>query len=424
MKEDYNFFANMDFKNLQAPFIDRLIDSCQRYPEVKNESDIKHLLSVFDKLCCLKKQGDDEFRNIWISAERGEIEDFGDFDEYLEAGEVNDKKDFEDLWQYYYPDKNKWYNFAITKYSEVFYFYLDSKLTLQFKADNCSNELVYDFHTKLIDWLLIITDEIYVLIQKSIKEYNDYINVNLPYKKRTGRILRSDFGSIFPEAMLDFKTSIPPEMMEILKKIKVLSESETFGYLSAISAGDFYRFCEIGYDANKYFDKSDKILTPKEKYFAMADGRDCGLRNLDETSFPDFQKWYETEKNCGGHPWEICSGGNSTHISLFVCRHENGWYFRLEGCSRARVIETIKIAIAFYSNKIPFILGKAEEIYRMACGGDFIGIVPETVTPRYCHGFFPADDKIMDFINLGTEKSNEIINKAFWYPLLELKLIN
>ena len=413
----------MDIKNIPAPYIDRLINSCQEYPEVKNESNIKHLLSIFDMMCRLEKQGDDEFRNIWISAECGKIEDFGDFNEYLEAGEVSNKKDFDDLWQYYYPDEIKWYNFAITKYAEVFYFYLDSKLTLQIKADDSSSELVYDFHTELIDWLLKITEDSNILIQNNIEEYNDFINANLPHKKRTGRILRSDYWSIFPEHMQDFKNSITPEMLEILKKVKVQSESKTFRYLSAISSRDFFRFCEIGYDANKYFDKSNMILTAKEKYITMADGRDCGLRILNETSYQDFHKWYETEKNCGGHPWEICRGGNSTHISLFVCRDENGWYLRLEGNSRARVIETIKIAIAFYRHNIPFIIGKAEEIYRMASGVDYIGIVPETVTPRYCHGYFPDDDKIIDFMNLGTEKSNEIINKAFWYSLPELHLI-
>lgn len=413
----------MDIKNTPAPYIDRIINSCQGYSEVKNESNIKHLLLIFDMMCRLEKQGDDEFRNIWITAERGKIEDFGDFDEYLEAGEVSNEKDFEDLWQYYYPDKIKWYNFAITKYAEVFYFYLDSKLTFQFKADEISSELVYDFHSELIDWLLEITEDANIMIKDNIKEYNDNINAHLPHKKRTGRILRSDYWFIFPEHMQEFKNSITPEMIEILKKIKVQSKSKTFRYLSEVSSGDFFRFCEIGYDANKYFDKPNKILTAKEKYLAMADGRDCGLRMLNETSYQDFHKWYEIEKNCGGHPWEICRGGNSTHISFFVCRDENGWHFRLEGSSRARVIETIKIAIAFYRHDIPFILGKAEEIYRMASGVDYIGIVPETITPRYCHAYFPAHDRIIDFINLGTEKCNEIINVAFWYPLPELNLI-
>lgn len=413
----------MKIKNIPAPYIDRLVSSCQSYPEVKNVFNINQLTLIFDRMCCIEKQGDDEFRNIWIYAERGKIEDFGDFNEYLEEGEVSNKKEFDDLWHYYYTDKIKWYNFAISKYAEVFYFYIDSKLIFQFKADDTSSDHGYDFQTELIEWLLKITKDTIITIKNNVQDYNDFINANLPYKKRTGRILRKDYWSIFPEYMQDFHNTITPEILEILKKIKVQSESNTFSYLSVISSGDFFRFCEIGYDANQYFDKSNKILTAKEKYIAMADGRDCGLSMLNEKSYQDFHKWYETDKNCGGHPWEICRGGNSTHISLYVCQNEKGWYLRLEGSSRARVIETIKFAIALYKHNIPFILGKAEEIYRMASGVDYIGIVPETVTPRYCHAYFPTEDKIIDFMNLGTEKNNEIINKAFWYPLPEIHLI-
>ncbi len=50
----------------------------------------------------------------------------------------------------------------------------------------------------------------------------------------------------------------------------------------------------------------------------------------------------------------------------------------------------------------------------MARGVDFIGIVPETVTPTILSSYFPADDKIIDFTyKFKTEKNNEIINKAF-----------
>jgi hypothetical protein len=412
----------MESYNNTAPYIDILVNSCQSYPEVKNEIIINRLADIFKMICCLEKQGDDEYRSIWVSAERGRIEDFGDYKEFLENGEVNNMKDFEDLWHYYYPNEMKWYNFAISKYADVHYFYIDSKLTFQFKSDESNQEACFDFQTSLAEWLLKETEQTMVLIKKDIACYINFINSHLPYSKRFGRILRSDFWSIFPDFGQEFH-NITTDIIEILNKVAVQSELKTFKYLSSISSGDFFRFCEIGYHANQYFDKSNKILTAKEKYIAMADGRDCGLTKLNEKSYQDFGKWYETEKNCGGHPWEICRGGNSTHISLYICQDIKGWYLRLEGSSRARVIETIKIAIALYKDGIPFILGKAEEICRMASGVDYIGIVPENIIPRYCHSYFPTEDKIIDFMNLGTEKSNEIIKKAFWYPLPEVHLI-
>lgn len=105
------------------------------------------------------------------------------------------------------------------------------------------------------------------------------------------------------------------------------------------------------------------------------------------------------------------------HIS-----YEDGWRIRLDGCSRGRVVETIKMALAFYKNKIPFILEKAEEISRMVKGIDYIGIVPETIIPVYCHNLFPAENRINYFMNLGFEGVEEIIKRTYWYPVEEIKL--
>jgi hypothetical protein len=184
-----------------------------------------------------------------------------------------------------------------------------------------------------------------------------------------------------------------------------------------VCAADFYRFCEIGYDANGYFSDKKEKLTPKEKYLAMADGRDCKLRNIDENSVEEFLKWHEHGSHCGGHPWEICRGGNSTHISLYLHRDKLGWLLRLAGSSSARVVETVKMALALYKNGIPFTLDQAEEIFRMITGIDFIGIVPDTVFPRYCHSLFPKEDRIIDFMNLPFEKTDEVVKRATWYPI-------
>jgi len=406
--------------NTPSPYIDSLILSCQGYPHIKNNVEVKKLLSVFSEMCKLEEQGDDELRKIWINVERGEIEDFGDYQEYLENEEVSNNKEFEDLWKAYYPDEYKWYSFSVAKYNNEFFFYFDSILTFQFKPDEIQGE-AYKFQTELADWLLLATKGTIREIQKNVDDYNNYIDTNLPFEKRRGRILRNDFWSVFPNFKEEFEKSITPKILQSLEKIKKQSELGINNYLPTITSGDFFRYCEIGYNANGYFIESKKKLTAREKYINMADGRNCGLTEINEASYTEFLEWYDTKKDCGGHPWEICRGGNSTHISLFVCRNANGWYLRLEGSSRARVIETIKMGFAFFDNNIPFILGNAEEIYRMACGLDYIGIVPETVVPIYCHGLFPASDKIIDFMNLETEKRDELIKKAYWYPLPELK---
>jgi hypothetical protein len=94
----------------------------------------------------------------------------------------------------------------------------------------------------------------------------------------------------------------------------------------------------------------------------------------------------------------------------------------LAGSSIVRVEETVRMAVALYNKDIPFMLRDAEEILKMVTGEDFIGIVPDSVIPRYCHGSFTSQERIIDFMNLGHNKANEIIEKSFWYPLERIEL--
>ena len=58
-------------------------------------------------------------------------------------------------------------------------------------------------------------------------------------------------------------------------------------------------------------------------------------------------------------------------------------------------------------------------------GGDYCGIVPKSVIPKYCHSCFPEEDKIIDFVNPWHDKEIiEVIEKyATWYPLDKLELL-
>ena len=73
---------------------------------------------------------------------------------------------------------------------------------------------------------------------------------------------------------------------------------------------------------------------------------------------------------------------------------------------------------------MPFILSEAEAILRMVTGIDYIGIVPDYIFPRYCHSYFPKDDEIIDFMQLGFEENKTIIANAYWYPLEKIAINN
>lgn len=81
------------------------------------------------------------------------------------------------------------------------------------------------------------------------------------------------------------------------------------------------------------------------------------------------------------------------------------------------------MACALYQSDIPFSLRESREIYRMTTGTDHIGLVPETILPRYCHSYFPKEDQIIDFMQLSRRFKTDINQKAFGYPEKEEKTI-
>ena len=62
----------------------------------------------------------------------------------------------------------------------------------------------------------------------------------------------------------------------------------------------------------------------KEQYALHADGRDEGLSKLDGDSPEAFARWLK-ERPRTGHPWEVCRGGNSTHIDCIVHQDAHGY---------------------------------------------------------------------------------------------------
>ncbi len=415
----------MNETKIYAPQIDSII---QRFDPKHNpiNPEMYHKLSdIYDIFSFIKPGKEDDIRHTWLEVERGSVEAFGSFEEFLEEGEVETIEEFDQLWKDYYPEETKWYEFGTSLYRSEKYFFFDDKLfaIVDVEQPPSDIQIYYSEDLKIfIDWLRErIAFEINKL-RENPQEYNDNLRRNLSWVKRYGRISRKEFWDILGDEAVRVDLNLGEEKVQRLRDIIGEMQKREEFVLSKMTANEFFRICEICYDANDYFEDKKKALSPLEKYLAMSDGRDAGLRNIPEDSAEEFSKWYHSWEVVGAHPWEICRGGNSTHISLFVSETENNWKITLAGSSIGRVEETVRMAVALHDNKIPFELRDAEEILRMVTGNDFIGIVPDNVFPRYCHSLFPREDRIIDFMNLKflDEFIPEIIGKAFWYPLEEI----
>lgn len=266
-----------------------------------------------------------------------------------------------------------------------------------------------DFIQSLINAVNICIDE----IEKGI--YNQRIQKELPYSHRTGTISRKQFWDIFPDKKATYFNQISDD--EVADFLSIMNnhhlESAPSKRIQNMTAEHFFHCCSLGYHANNYRDLSEK--TWKEQYIRHADGRCEGLIDIDEKSPEAFSDWYHNRKY-GGHPWEVCRGGNSTHISLYVAEDELGYYYVLAGSSYGRSIETIKFFLALNKESIPVVLQDGKQLAMRLAETDKIGIVPRSIMPWYCNHYFPSE-KILDFINLPYKSEDKVISNTEWKPV-------
>jgi hypothetical protein len=415
---------SMKRKRLYSPEIDCIVEwlGHRSSHAIVSESMTDRIAQTLNVVRKIKPtmDGDDKIWKVWLRSERGDISAYGNFEEFKEAGEVDSDEEFEAQWTQEYPDEVKWHQVTLILAQDRLFFNVDSRCG--FDANIKTNELTGADcqHEDIRDFVLWLLEELEKEVRQFLKHpaaYNKFIAENLPLQKRVGKIKRMDIWQGVKDAIRPDKELGAENLKKFEQVINSLDESRI---IKKMTANDFFRFCEIGYDANEYFKDANKNLSPVEKYKAFADMRHGGLLDIDTDSPEAFKNWYEGGGWAGAHPWEICRGGNTTHVSLQVARAGEGWKLYLEGFYRA--VEVAKMAIALFENDVPFVLYKSDAMLRMLKGSDYLGIVPENVTPRYCHDMFPAEEQINDFINPwhDPELASVVKEKAIWYPIEEL----
>lgn len=420
-----------------APEIDEIIDQYKRiglhssniqedeYESKEIENWLQSIFEVVQKIQS-KKQGKDDQWTLWIKAQCGPLSVFADEEEFKEmkaSGEVESKQDLVDTWKSFYPHPVKWYQVSFVLYENRFFLLFDSAFEISF---NLETKKVSGAHFtekrdwRFLQWLFNEIDCIVTQLSQDATAYNHSLAEELPLWKRFGKIKRMVlWNNVNGIERLDETLGLAN-----LKKFEqVVKKNDESKVLQSMTADEFFRICSLCYGANQYFNGEGK-LSHREQYTRMADGRDEGLQEIPGDSTEAFEQWYATSQ-MGGHPWEICRGGNSTHITLQVSKEDNGWRLYLHGSSRIRVVETAKMAIALFRHQIPFMLQEAAHMQLMLNGEDMVGIVPDDVIPRYCHSYFPDEDDIFDFMNPWFDDKDVkkvIINDARWYPIEPIEL--
>jgi hypothetical protein len=396
--------------NVTAPEIDLYLQSHEL--EICVDEKTKEItLLLFKELQALETVGDDELRVIWLTVPRGTPEDFGNWEDYLDEYILN-REDFERFWLDRYPKPVKWYRLSMSHWKGWYTVVVNGCLVLQIQPEK--GRKYPEDRASLAEGLLSALKETIETVKDGT--YDDLVRDNLPYEKRKGKILREDLWNICEGAKEEYLENITQDDIDrFVKLMDEQPEKHPEGRLHEMTARKYFECCRLGYAANKY--KRTDELSAKELYRKYADGRDEGLLDLDTDSAEEFAAWYDIPSR-GGHPWEVCRGGSSTHISLHTEKDDRGWWFSLAGSSWIRSIETVNFFFAIHDAGTLIFLYDGKELADMIRGRDHIGIVSEDIFPRYCSGSFPGEN-MLQYMNLPYEERDEVIKAAYWYPIEE-----
>jgi len=93
-----------------AGYIGRGSSAKARHPDIVAR--FAALLGDLRRVRPREPEGDPAW-SFWVRSERGPISAFGDYQEFLDAGEVASLAEFESLWHEYYPSPTKWHEATV-----------------------------------------------------------------------------------------------------------------------------------------------------------------------------------------------------------------------------------------------------------------------------------------------------------------------
>ena len=425
----------IDFNKFVAPNINHFLscfDRSFRNPSKPDKALSKAIDSLFNLVKDVKPMiENNEVKLIWIRVPRGDISDFGDYKEMLENEEVTNYDEYVDLWKYEYPSEYEWYELILSEgkdFKGVFvneYLIVNANHNAELKQDCYDDEITIGLLKLLMKG---ISDSISLMKNGN---YFEVVNFGVPYKYRKGLIKRKDIWAIDKkEKEATFEGLSDDAYNKFCSYIESgENEIEKIGRIKNFTAYDFFNACAIGYKACGYEGTDLPIV---DQYLKHADGRDEGLtgrgygldkgKGIDLNDSSAWDEWYNDKSRFGGHPWEVCRGGNSTHVSLCVTNYDKsereGYYFVVAGKSFGRSVETVNFYVSIKEAGYPIVIDEGEAILARFKATDYIGIVPHNVITRYCESMF--DKKygiILDFMHVYNEELEKFGDKIEWLPL-------
>lgn len=371
---------------------------------------------IYEEMDCIKVSSYDEGKSIYVKYERGDFNDYKRLYDLNIKSKKKYKEEYEEFLKEYYMEYD-WVEVEIHKYKEYKTIVINNDIIISVVPKEERKGFEYDITKFLIDLYKKIKYSINLIKNKT---YYEKLCNEISYRQRTGIIRLDDIFNLNDEWKKDYYKYLSNEDIEMFlknidKQIKYSNmidkeaakykddyqkyfdffkkEYEVVGRIEKMSGNDYYEICKLCYKSIGLEGVNE--LSSKDLFYKYADGRDCGLKDIDLNSFEAFDEWVNRAND---HAFEIRMGSSTSRIDLWVDKDDNGYNLILSGKYLWISNEVIKFYLELTKNNVPVFLRDANVIRDRLIGKGLVGIVPYKVFPRYCQSLFDID--ICDFVHL------------------------
>jgi len=134
-------------------------------------------------------------KTLWLRAERGPIEDFGNAEEEITEGSYESKEEFVEAWKSWFPNEVKCYHFQAVEDKAEGYRAVALRHSYVIAQDKRREPAGWPCEiSEFVDWLVDGVRECVEMLKAGA--YNDFVHENLPPQHRAGIIRRKDYWDV------------------------------------------------------------------------------------------------------------------------------------------------------------------------------------------------------------------------------------
>lgn len=396
------------------------------------------LLEIQRTLEVFEPTGDDEARTIWLEIPRGTAEEWKAFDDehnWYSDPEEDNLASYQEALDEEFPYEKEWFFLVTSTYRENTFLKISDRdhryvffTNRHFREEACPTDMSW-----FMEPLLRLVKERVTEIVKDPDAYNRYIEENLPYRQRSGRIKSLELNRILPERRLQVENRAYciQAMKELMRREKNYESGSAdwegqdvpvpFDAMTIRTFCKYYRIADMACwsksdkkDVNRARDTEDDV-----KYYTNH-GLHGDLDEYDLDSEADFKR-FATD-----HYGEL--GLSRMNVGATKYYAGGKWIITFGISYSAHDATGLRIALALYESGAPFVFYDAENLLHIL---EETGVV--RISPFTFHDYLQGGDDEgvieLPFVEdcdkegeLTRKQFDEIVRLAKWEPDVQLKL--